>query len=98
MDVLYKGGDLLRTQLTAVANMALLLPRCVLSNMSSSSSSGSSVHTMSQPQGADTQQKEQQPSPAGGSSNSHPTTQTGAVFYDGKVLHSRRQPVNNSFE
>jgi hypothetical protein len=32
MDVLYKGGSLLYTQLSTAARMALLLPRYVLAN------------------------------------------------------------------
>jgi hypothetical protein len=68
MDVLYKGGSLIYTQITAVARMVCMLPVLVVANVF-------------QHQSAAQQQQ-------------HP----GATFYDGKVIHSRRQPVHNSFE
>lgn len=37
MDVLYKGSSLLYTQLSTAATCALLLPRYVLANLTSSS-------------------------------------------------------------
>jgi hypothetical protein len=44
MDVVYKGGSLLYTQLSSVARMALSLPRYVLANLSQQQSQAAEPH------------------------------------------------------
>jgi hypothetical protein len=44
MDVVYKGGSLLYTQLSTVARMAVSLPRYVLANLSHQQSPAAEPH------------------------------------------------------
>lgn len=44
MDVVYKGGSLLYTQLSTVARMALSLPRYVLANLMQQQSPAAELH------------------------------------------------------
>jgi hypothetical protein len=84
MDVVYKGGSLLATQAWCGAQMALQLPHFLLASTLSSICQLRSSDKQPQPQ-AGKQQQEQ---------HSHGQ----ATYLEGKVLHSRRRPVDNSFE